>query len=51
MFSGVASLVLLYHIAEKVDGVGYKGSGETTMVDVQTLGGLFELIPEICQFN
>jgi len=24
-------------IAEKVDGVGYKGSGETTMVDVQTV--------------
>jgi hypothetical protein len=24
-------------IAEEVDGVGYKGSGETTMVDVQAL--------------
>lgn len=23
--------------AEKVDGVGYKGSGETAVVDVQTL--------------
>ena len=24
-------------IAEKVDGLGYKGSGETTVVDVQAL--------------
>ena len=34
MFSGV-------FIAEEVDGVRDKGSGESMVVDVQTLGGLF----------
>jgi hypothetical protein len=34
-------------VAEVVDGVGDKGSGDTTT----TLGGLFEHVPEICLFQ
>jgi hypothetical protein len=41
VFSGVL-------IAAEVDGVGGKGSGDNTTVDVQTpFEGLFEHIPEI----
>jgi hypothetical protein len=42
VFSGVL-------IVEEVDRAGAVGSGITT-VDVQALEGLFELVPEICQF-
>jgi hypothetical protein len=36
-------------IAKEVDGAGDEGSGDTTMVDVQTiLGDLLKHVPEIC---
>jgi hypothetical protein len=39
-------------IAEEVDEVGEKGSGDTTMIDVQTpLEAFLEHIPEICLFQ
>jgi hypothetical protein len=38
-------------IAEEVDGIADKGSGDTTTVDVQTLGGLFEHVLENCLFH
>jgi len=34
-------------IAEEVDGVGDKGSGDTTTVDVPTDLGLFQHVPEM----
>jgi hypothetical protein len=37
-------------ITEEVDGVGDKGSGDTTMVDVKTLGGLFKGLPDLGLF-
>jgi hypothetical protein len=40
VFSGV-------FVAEEVE----KGSGDTTTIDVQTLGGLVEHIPDICLFH
>jgi hypothetical protein len=42
VFSGV-------FVVEEVDRAGAMGLGITT-VDVQSLEGLFELVPEICQF-
>jgi hypothetical protein len=45
VFSGV-------FIAEEVDGVGDKGSGDTTRDDVQTfLETFFTKSPEICLFH
>jgi hypothetical protein len=42
VFSGV-------FIAEEVDGAGDEGSGDTTMVDVQTiLEDFLKHVPEIC---
>jgi hypothetical protein len=40
-------------IAEEVNGVGDKRSGDTTTVDVRTKthGGLYEYNPEICMFH
>jgi hypothetical protein len=43
VFSGV-------FIVEEVDGAGDMGSGITTTIDVQAREGLFELVPEICEF-
>jgi hypothetical protein len=37
--------------AEEIHGVGNKGSRDTTVVDVDTLGGLFKCVPEICLFH
>jgi hypothetical protein len=38
-------------IAEEIDGVVDKGSGDTAIVNVQTLSlSLFEHMPEICLF-
>ena len=45
MFSGI-------FIAEKVEAIGEKGFGDTTMIDVQTpLEAFFEHINEICLFQ
>lgn len=45
MFSGI-------FIAEEDEAVGEKGSGVTTMIDVQTpLEAFFEHVPEICLFQ
>jgi hypothetical protein len=39
-------------IAEVVDGAGDEGSGDTTMVDVQTiLEDFLKNVPEICMFH
>jgi hypothetical protein len=44
LFSGV-------FIAEEVDGVRGRGSGDTTTVDVHTIAGLFEHVPDIYLFQ
>ena len=45
MFSGT-------FVAEEVEAVGEKGSGDTTMIDVQTpLEAFYEYNPEICLFQ
>jgi hypothetical protein len=38
-------------IAEEDDEIGDKGSGDNKMVDVDTLAGLSEHVPEICLFH
>jgi hypothetical protein len=36
-------------IAEEIDGVEHTGSGDSTMVDVKTLGRLFRHMPKIAK--
>jgi hypothetical protein len=45
VFSGV-------FVAGEVDGIGDKGSGDTTVVDAQNiLEALMEHVPEMCLFS
>lgn len=44
MFSGVFR-------AEKFDGVGDKGSGDNDGWGTNTVGGIFEMVPEIFLFQ